>query len=678
MIFKKTKDGPGLETAHSIDLHVRFQKPPLLEISGSFRLGKNSYAYLGVDGHWNLQSEDYEFNLKTKCDTIPLWLLSYQEGHFLRLEQGKLTITSHLKSLGESRVRFESKCSLVDSLVAVKQTNFSGRMNVATDGIFDWGDKKFETYKGTLQLEDVLVDHLSEKIESLEHLSGTVRFEPDLLDVQSLKGKYKDIGFNAVGKLESFKELRLSGVIESHLSAQNILSLLPPEQKQKIAGWDISGDAQALTHLEGTLLDAKNIRSSHAVQLTNGLVKDKTGKEILKDVSLELSENESAYQIKNAHFTFSGAEYALTLEHPKNADQRGKISLRSKELDLESYYMLAGQKISFDRTQLNYSGIHLEPKGTLENFANPRLDLQGPFQANLETVSLKFADKNAALKTCSPKGLLSGYFSLKGLWNDFKNWDFQADCSSPFLTLQKFKLSNLEFQIRMNNQILNIPYLRSTAYQGMLTGSGLFNLSRPKTSFDARAYLTQMNLAPLGADLELKNKDFSGTGNAQLFLNGTLSEPQTFTGQGFLDVKNGNLFQSDLFKKMGQLPFVRVQGLDMVTFRNLGANFTIHDQKIWTSDLFIHGETVHLNLDGSIGFDQKLDLLMDIHFSNEVIAGAQATGGLVPFVVQEAEGFISQYKVVGTLKEPKYEKQTLPTGKILGKKLSGFLQNLTR
>ncbi len=47
---------------------------------------------------------------------------------------------------------------------------------------------------------------------------------------------------------------------------------------------------------------------------------------------------------------------------------------------------------------------------------------------------------------------------------------------------------------------------------------------------------------------------------------------------------------------------------------------------------------------------------MNIRYSNDIIQGAYDTGGLVPFVVQQAENSISQYRVSGTLKQPKYEK----------------------
>ena len=142
----------------------------------------------------------------------------------------------------------------------------------------------------------------------------------------------------------------------------------------------------------------------------------------------------------------------------------------------------------------------------------------------------------------------------------------------------------------------------------------------------------------------------------QMKMNGVLQSQETFKGDGSIDIQKGKLWQTDLFKEMGHLPFVTVEGLDQVIFRSLNAGFDIHDKKIRTQNLNVFGDTVDLSLEGTAGFDQSLDLRMNIRYSNDIIRGANDTGGLVPFVVQQAENSISQYRVSGTLKQPKYEK----------------------
>ena len=80
-----------------------------------------------------------------------------------------------------------------------------------------------------------------------------------------------------------------------------------------------------------------------------------------------------------------------------------------------------------------------------------------------------------------------------------------------------------------------------------------------------------------------------------------------------------------------------------------------------------------LSLEGSVGFEQDLNMEMTVQYSSAVLRGALDTGGLVPMVIHEAERLISRYKVSGTLKAPKHEKMLLPSGRSIGKKISSAL-----
>jgi hypothetical protein len=104
----------------------------------------------------------------------------------------------------------------------------------------------------------------------------------------------------------------------------------------------------------------------------------------------------------------------------------------------------------------------------------------------------------------------------------------------------------------------------------------------------------------------------------------------------------------------------------------------VKDRQVHTRDLEIFGDAVDLSLDGRIAFDGSLDMVMDIRYSKAILDGASLTGGFVPLVVQQAENFISQHKVSGTLAKPKYEKMLLPSGRMVGKKLTGVVQSVAR
>jgi hypothetical protein len=129
---------------------------------------------------------------------------------------------------------------------------------------------------------------------------------------------------------------------------------------------------------------------------------------------------------------------------------------------------------------------------------------------------------------------------------------------------------------------------------------------------------------------------------------------------------------------MGDLMIVKVVGLNEVVFRDAAATFTVRDKRIWTNDLSLFSETVDLSLKGSVGFDQTLEFIMSIQYSNAVLRGALDTGGIVPMVIQQAGEMISRYRIRGTMKKPVYEKEGLPVGKAVGKGIGNLVQSLVQ
>jgi hypothetical protein len=154
-------------------------------------------------------------------------------------------------------------------------------------------------------------------------------------------------------------------------------------------------------------------------------------------------------------------------------------------------------------------------------------------------------------------------------------------------------------------------------------------------------------------------------------LEGILTDPGSWRGEGAVSITKGMLLQTaDEFREMGNLPLLKVEGLDLVTFEELAAKFQIRDRKIHTKDLTLLGDSVDLSLEGTIGLDGALDLLMDIQFSDEVMQGAMITGGFAPMVVRQADVAIPQHHVGGTLTEPKTEKMLIPSPRSAGKRLT--------
>ncbi len=671
---RKNSQGPPLEIVSSINLRMGFQKPPKLAFDGSLKLGENPYASIALKGSWNLDKAEYEFYLDTQSELIPSWLVQYQKKNFLILQSGGFALKTHLLSKNEEKAAFHSKAHLKNARILLNKSEYEGEMGMDVAGVFNFKTKKFERYKGSLELVRVNISNLSKSIPYLENISGHIGFEPDLLTLEAIKGQYQKVIFGAEGSIRSFKDLLVGVTIRANSSIQEALALFPEEQRKMLAPYDIQGICHAVTTVAGSLRKPSELVTEHKLLIEKGSIKNLEKKIEADDLTAEVFANEAGFEIKNGRFLFSKKNYLLNTFIPKKAGAQGTLTLLSDELRLKAAYFFNHNKILIDRAEAAYFGIAAVAKGSLTDLNNPRLDIQGDVDIDLAGSAAHFAAQAPALKDAGLRGRLKGPFTLSGLWNAPLSWDLKMDGrGAPVFVKKKIRLDNLELQVRFKNKILTVPYFHALLYGGTFGSDFLFDFGRPGTYFQGKVFTNNVDLASLTRDLELKQKDIRGRLTLQTKMNGFLKSQETYRGDGAADIRNGYLWKTDLFKQMGSLPFIKVIGMDDVVFTDLSSTFQIHDKKIWTDNLNLASSGVNLSLKGTIGFDQSLDLLMDIRYSADILRGAQDVGGFVPAVIQEAEEFISQYKIKGTLGQPKYEKIPLPIGSVIGKKISNFL-----
>lgn len=672
--IRKNSQGPPLEIISSIGLRMGFQKPPKLAFDGSLKLGEKPYASIALKGAWNLDKAEYEFYLDTQSEFIPSWLVQYQKNSFLILQSGGFALKTHLLSKTEEKAAFHSKAHLKNARLLLNKSEYEGEMGMDVAGVFNFETKHFERYKGSLELVRVNISNLSKTIPYLENISGHIGFEPDLLTLDTIKGRYQKVVFDAEGSIRSFKDLLVSVTIRANSSIQEALALFPEEQKKMLAPYDIQGICHAVTTVAGSLRKPNELVTEYKLLIEKGSVKNLEKKMEVGDLSAEIFANDAGFQIKNSRFLFLKKNYLLDAFIPKKPGAQGTLTLVSDELRLKAVYFFNHNKILIDRAEAAYFGIAAVAKGSLTDLNNPHLDIQGDVEIDLAESTAHFAAQVPALKNAGLGGRLKGIFTLNGFWNDPLNWDVKMDGrGAPVFMKKKIRVDNLEIQARLKNKILNIPYLHAILYGGTWGANLFFDLGRPGTYFDGKVFGNNINLALLAKDLELKQKELRGQLTFQTKMNGFLKSQETYRGSGAADIRNGYLWKTDLFKQMGSLPFVKVIGMDDIVFTDLSSTFQIHDKKVWTDNLNLASSGVNLSLKGTIGFDQSLDLLMNIRYSPDILRGAQDVGGFVPVVIQEAEEFISQYKIKGTLGQPKYEKVPLPMGQVIGKKISNFL-----
>ncbi|MGH7197689.1 MAG: AsmA-like C-terminal region-containing protein [Candidatus Omnitrophota bacterium] len=661
VILRKNRNSPPAEIVRGLTMRLGFEKPPFLQFNGSFYLGNKPYAEIELRGSWDLEMARYEFWMEAKSQRVPAWFLDFQHGHFVALQSGKIHLSARLKSAGERSAAFRAVVSLSEAKLRANNADYTGKMALDAQGLFNFAARSFENTRGSLTLENVDVVNLSKTVPGLDHLNGKVLFEPDLLTIESLRGNTKKVAFNASGTIRSFKELSLSGRIHSDSSIDRVLSLLPDDQQKALKDFQIRGSCLAVTTLRGSLKKPEALQTQHKLLVSGASVKHAARKIELTRLSAEIYLDDTGYRVQNCRFLNSGKPHSLEAFIPKSPGLAGKLDFHSNDLLLSATYFLEKDYARIEKGAALTRGLTASFNGRFFDFTDPRVDVRGDMEADLSEASKRFASLAPVLKDAGLKGTLKSPFLLKGRLNDPAGWDLQADMKAfPLFLKNRIRLDNFEMQVRMKNRILTVPHLQALAYQGMLNTHGFFDFSKPGTFFDIHVRGNQIRLEELVKDLDPKPNKLAGTAVFQFSMNGYLSSQKTYRGTGAADIRDGYLFQTDLFKQMGEpIVFVRVEGLDNVVFHSASGTFAIREKKIWTDNLSLMGSAVDLSLKGAIGFDQAVDMVMNIRYSQDVVRGAEDAGGIMPFVIEKAEDFISQYKVSGTLKKPQYEKMSL-------------------
>ena len=212
---------------------------------------------------------------------------------------------------------------------------------------------------------------------------------------------------------------------------------------------------------------------------------------------------------------------------------------------------------------------------------------------------------------------------------------------------QQSKIDNLSFNInnskviisnltKMNQKSINSSYDLS-AFAGKISGAAeLFHTSK-KQNFTSNLSLSNIQIAEVSKALVLKSPlHISGLLESfSLNLTGNLpSLPKSISGSGKLLLKDGEIkgenIAGKVLSQVKDLPFIAGSLLDAVPeklrgeiegedtpIRSLDSNFTIENSTLNIKDMNLVSTIFSLTANGTIGFDQNLNLNSKITFNSE-------------------------------------------------------------
>jgi len=217
---------------------------------------------------------------------------------------------------------------------------------------------------------------------------------------------------------------------------------------------------------------------------------------------------------------------------------------------------------------------------------------------------------------------------------------------------------------------LSLRVVEDTAYindvqadfcRGFVSGSGTVY---PVSNATNMRYHLQGDVSNVDFQLLTRNltgqtaNQYIGYLSAQLELDGFLDDPggQTATGQGWIKIGGGRLFQIPLFGELSEFLGHIVPGLSLIMRQtDARASFVIKDGKLHSDNMVIEGEVITLTGEGDYHWNGDLDFAVQV----KLLKQNTLLGGILQIALTPITKML-EFRLTGTFKDPHWRPAYLP------------------
>ncbi len=251
---------------------------------------------------------------------------------------------------------------------------------------------------------------------------------------------------------------------------------------------------------------------------------------------------------------------------------------------------------------------------------------------------------------------------------NWTSWKVNSNITSKAIHVKGFTLKDITLNYTQTAGQGRINFLNFTAYNGPATIKGRLDLNTPGPRYSVTGEIKDLDLNLLKNDIpDLKNKTFYGKLSLQAIAEGTGADPKSINGQGQIVVTNGNIWEFNPLKGLGN--FIFMPRFDTLSFSHATGDFLVKDGWLTTENLDLMGQDVELLDKGKIGFDGTLDLV--------AVTQVPTTGpGQSPIgdVINTAGG-MTAINITGNIQKPQYKLQ--PITQNIFKKLGDLFSSIS-
>ncbi len=641
-------DLPFKKSLENVDLVVYLSLPAKIKYKLNCEIPSVSMAKIKSVGMYNFIAKELVLNVRA-LDFNPGDFAVYYPQYKNYLKSGSFDILAALKL----------KDGILNTKLNVQAKNFEfskGKVSVTfnsrINADFQYLVKENKlNYSGQMAVKDTRASGVA-VIDKIENIRADVQFNKMGFSSDNLSALILGLPVTGTINLPDYSSPILKAGIVSELDLLNFIPVL----KEKFG---LKFDAQ----LEGQgrlfltyALDFNNQDNSGfkgSLGLSNAKVTLNSSAWVFENIYGKVNFDMDGLNWERLSFGLFNAGYITSGKLKGYKVPEISFQLDGDNLNLVSDLSINGRKLNIDRLKSRYFNSEISLNGDID-FAKPKdifVSLSTDSNINLRDLKSVIKKPNKALDILKPSGLVRIKADLEGNIADPKACFLQSKLSSNNLSLYNLKTNNIILDYNQENGIGDLINLNMDFYGGTVKSSGKINFNSSNMPYWFELFLQDVLIEKLKDDTGLKDKNISGTVQGQLKLNGFSVDSSKLSGAGKIMIKDGRLWELNLFKGFGALLFTT--DFTNVVFHQGYCVFNIKDKYISTDNLVLKSNLVNIIGPVKIGFDTSVDATLDAEVSPDV----PLTGTLkdVTTAILGQAGRFGVIRVTGNFKEPKFK-----------------------
>ena len=644
--------------AKSIDnltLDIFLSLPTSIKFTTRFTLLTAQPAAIAAEGEFQLLNK--ELISKITLDNILLKeFLPYYSTLGITLKDGIVNASCNLAlKLKDTTISANVNASAKDVSFSKDSVSVKLDTQIAAQGIYRLSDKQFN-YAGTADITHGQIQGI-ETIGTIQNLSAKVAFNPQKLTADSVSAVIWDLPFNAKINLDDFSHPILSLEAHSQLNLTRAQEILKDTLKVQLPVTITAGKGNLVLSLKTPLpvQATPEIQGTLAIE-TATLTADSINTPF-KDIQGNLLFTLNELKWAPLRFTYLDKTYQTTGSLNNFNAPSLALNLSSDELSLTTQALLRGKLITITKADGTYFDSKFSVTGDINasDTLAIRADIHSSLEVNLKNLALPLAKYKAQLEKINPTGLVKAKVNLNGNINNLKFCSLNASLAGESLSFYGLNAQAVTLEYTQAEGLADIALPPFAFYDGTVEALCRLNFDSATMPFWLEAKIIDINMEKLKNDTPAKDKDLAGTLQAIAKLSGFAQDYTKLSGAGKILVKDGKLWELNLFKGLGKVIFPK--DFATLVFDKGYCEFFIKDQYIFTENLRFESPLVGIEGKGKIGFDNSVEASLNVHLSDDFIPSTGTFKDFTTALMGQA-GRFGIIEIRGTLQKPDFKYKT--------------------